>query len=281
MKFPKIDEMKLKWLYIFLLLNLSLWGQGESVDYGIGKLVIDNDGLPAKPPLSVQKQHSVYDYAGLLSPEERRRLEEKLSKYYDSTSTQIVVATLNRVNDDISLYATEWAHKWGIGQKDKGNGIFILVSKDDHKITIRTGYGVEHLLTDALSRRVIENDIIPAFRQGRFYEGLDRAITTIQKILSGEFVNDLPQGEEIPLWVILLFILFIFFVFWLLAKNSGGDGWSSNNGGPIIITRGGRSTWGPGGGSFGGGGFGGSFGGGFSGGFGGGGFGGGGATGGW
>ena len=268
--------MRHKLLYIILLLGFAVWAQSTG---DIGKLVIDKDGLPAVPSLTVQKQHSVYDYAGLLSPDERRRLEEKLSKYYDSTSTQIVVATIQKVNDDISLYATEWAHKWGIGQKDKGNGVFILVSKDDHKITIRTGYGVEHLLTDALSRRIIERDIIPAFRQGRFYEGLDRAVTTIQKILSGEFVNDLPQGDEIPVWVIILFIIFIIFILLTIFGNSGGDGWTtSSNGGPIIITRGGRSIWGgSSGGSFGGG----SFGGGFSGGFGGGGFGGGGATGGW
>ncbi len=277
--------MKSKFLLVFFILGfftgLFSYAQDGLQQTDDLNLVIEEDGLPKKPSLDLQKRHSVYDYARMLSPDQRRRLEQKISKYYDSTSTQIVIATIDRVNDDISLYATEWAHKWGIGQKDKANGVFILVSKDDHKITIRTGYGVEHLLTDALSKRIIERDIIPYFRQGYFYEGLDKAIDSIQKVLAGEYKNDLPQGEEIPLWVIILIIiLFIILISSLSKGSSGGSsggGWTTRSGGPIIFSSGGRSSW-PGGS---GGSFGGGFGGGFSGGFGGGGFGGGGATGGW
>lgn len=243
----------------------------------IPPLKIEQDGLPAKPPLSVQKAHSVYDYAKLLSPEERRSLEQKISKYYDSTSTQIVIATVKKINDDISLYATEWAHKWGIGEKDKGNGVFLLVSKDDHKITIRTGYGVEHLLTDALSRRIIENKIIPYFKKGDYYGGLNAGIETIFKVLKGEYKADPKEKEEggIPIFFILIVIIILIIIFSSRhGNNSGGGSWHNSDGGPIIFSSGGRSSWG--GGSFGG--FGG---GGFSGGFGGGGFGGGGATGSW
>ncbi len=239
-------------------------------------LKIEEDGLPAKPPLSVQQSHSVYDYAKLLSPEERRMLETKISKYYDSTSTQIVIATVKRVNDDISLYATEWAHKWGIGQKDKGNGIFILISKDDRKITIRTGYGVEHLLTDALTRRIIETEIISYFKNGQYYKGLSRAVDAIIKVMAGEYKNDLSKdygsGEYI-FWIILAIILFIF-ILNIFSKGGGsGNGGSWRSSGPIIYSGSGSSSWGSSSG--------GSWGGGFSGGFGGGGFGGGGATGSW
>jgi len=272
--------MKLRFLFsvlFFLVLSPYTWGQDDVVQ-SLEKLNIEPDGLPKKPPLSVQKQHSVYDYAKLLDPQERRMLEQKISKYYDTTSTQIVVATVNKVNDDISLYATEWAHKWGIGQKDKGNGVFILVSKDDHKVTIRTGYGVEHLLTDALSRRIIESDMIPYFRKGQFYEGLNAAIDDIIKVLAGEY-KDHPTAKDdgIPFWVIVLLIIFAIIIISSISNggNSGGGSWHSSGGGPIIFSSGGRSSWG---GSSGGGS---SWGGGFSGGFGGGGFGGGGATGSW
>jgi len=264
--------------FIILLLqaglNINLSAQDkESVP------VIEEDGLPKKPSF----QTGLYDYAKMLSPEERQALEHKLIKYFDSTSTQVVVATIDKVNDDISYYATNWAHKWGIGGNEaRDNGVFLLVSRDDHKVTIRTGYGIEHLLTDALSRRIIENDIIPHFKQGNFYLGLDAGTNSIFKVLAGEYKNDLSrQGEEIPFWVILLIFFIVFILIISISKgnkNSGNSGGKKRSGwgGPIIFSSGGRSS-----GGFGGFGGGSSFGGGFSGGFGGGGFGGGGATGGW
>ena len=267
----------------FVLLFLALIFNVSGQD--IPPLKIEEDGLPAKPPLSVQQAHSVYDYAKMLSPEERRMLETKISKYYDSTSTQIVIATVNKVNDDISLYATEWAHKWGIGQKEKGNGIFILIAKDNRKITIRTGYGVEHLLTDALTRRIIENDIIPYVKNGKYYEGLSLAVDAIIKVMAGEYKNEediireKSNLENLVWGFIILIFLIIFLSLFFKGLDSGSGGGSGSGGswrssGPIIFTGSGSNSWG---GSSGGG----SWGGGFSGGFGGGGFGGGGATGSW
>ena len=268
---------------LFILTLIFSFGVQNTVSQDLPPLKIEKDGLPAKPPLSVQKAHSVYDYAKLLSYQERRLLEDKLSKYYDSTSTQIVIATIPEVNDDISLYATEWAHKWGIGQKDKGNGVFILVSKNDRKITIRTGYGVEHLLTDALSRRIIESNIIPFFKEGNYYTGLDSGVNVIIKVLAGEYKNDLPDNtdDSYIFWIIFGIILLVFLLGIFGKKSggsSGGSGGSWRSSGPIIYSGSGSSSWG---GSSWGGSSGGSWGGGFSGGFGGGGFGGGGATGSW
>jgi len=207
--------------------------------------------------------------------------------YNDTTSTQIVVITVNSLQgNDVAIYATELAHKWGIGQADKDNGILILASKDDRKITIRTGYGVEHLLTDALSRRIIENIITPEFKQGNFYGGFDKATSVIMQIMNGEYQGE-PQadnfiGNGIPFE--LIFFLFIVLIMMLSRKNrrGGGKNGGKKSGGfslldAIILSNMGR-------GSYGGGGFGGgsSSGGGFGGGgFGGGGFGGGGASGGW
>lgn len=260
-------------LLFLLLASTSVFAQEiEAKD----QIKLDDDGLPAIPPVSVQKTTKIFDYAHLLQPQEKEQLQKRVGEYFNKTSTQIVIATVDKVNDDISLYATEWAHKWGVGQKNEGNGVFILISKGDRKVTIRSGYGVEPLLTDALSRRIIEEKMIPYFKQGNYYKGLDEAITAIEQVLAGEFKNDLKEKNEgIPFWIIFLIVFIVMIIISSFGKGgSSGGGWHSSGGGPIIFSGSGRSSWGSGGG-FGGGG---SFGGGS---FGGGGFGGGGATGGW
>jgi len=225
--------------------------------------------IPPKPSV----QTSVYDKAQLLSGYEKNALEQKLVNYADSTSTQIVVATVKSIHgEDIAFYATKWAQKWGIGQANEDNGVFVLIAKDDRKLTIQTGYGIEHLLTDALSKRIITNIITPQFKQGNFYEGLDRGTSAIMQILNGEyqesrnFNND--NGGGIPIIFIILFFVILLIILSNLLEA-------------IILSNSGRGGFGGGGfgSSSGGGSFGG--GGGFGGGFGGGGFGGGGASGGW
>ena len=279
MKSLKVDLKKIYLTYhlliAFILCSLSI----ESIAQQI----------PDVP----KEQTSVYDGANLLTGNQKQTLEQKLINYADSTSTQIVVATVNTIgNNDIAYYATKWAHKWGIGQEEEDNGVLLLIAKDDRKMTIRTGYGTEHLLTDALSSRIIRNVLAPNFREGNFYKGLDEATDVIILALNGEYQNEnqnQSEGSGIPLGLIL-FIIFIILMF-ILSKRNRGGGNSNNRGGrkrdaassileAIILSNAGRS------GSFGSGGFGrgssgGGFGGGFSGGFGGGGFGGGGASGGW
>ena len=247
-----------------------------------GLVFFGQDGIPPKPKL----QTSVYDYAHMLRPSEKQKLEQKLIKYNDTTSTQIVVATIPSLKGkDIALFATEWAHKWGIGQKGKDNGVFLLVAKNDRKVTIRTGYGVEHKLTDAYSRRIIEQVIKPEFRKGNFYQGLDKATTYIMQALNGEFKGVPKSRNTDSSGIPIGFIIFIIFILIIIISNRNKGG---NSGGnisrsildTIILSNSGRS--GGFGGGFGGSSGGGSFGGGgFGGGFGGGGFGGGGASGGW
>lgn len=252
------------------------------ISFFIGfQLIAQVPELPEKPKIET----AVYDDAGLLSPEQKTSLEQKLIHYADSTSTQIVVATINTTNgEEIGYYATHWAHKWGIGQADKDNGVLILVAKDDKKMTIRTGYGIEHMLTDALSRRIIENIMKPRFREGDYYGGLDEATNVMFDIFAGEYQNDTTPEKRSIIPFLIIFIIFILLMILIskASKNSGGNGGRNTLDddffGPIILSRSGRGSWG---GGFGGGGFGGGSGGGFGGGFGGGGFGGGGASGGW
>ena len=235
--------------------------------------------IPEKP----KTQTSVYDNeVKLLSSSQKSSLENKLVKYADTTSTQIVIIIIPTTKgEDINYLATKWGHKWGVGQAEEDNGVLIMLAKDDRKVAISTGYGVEHLLTDALSKRIIENIMIPEFKKGDYYSGLNKGAEVIFQIMQGEYKGT-RSNHKFPIekFVFLFFVFIIILIILSKGRKGGGKG----NGGfsvidlmDIIIL----SNMGKGGykGSSRGGGFGG--GGSFGGGFGGGGFGGGGASGGW
>jgi len=246
--------------------------------------------IPEKPQL----QTSLYDYVSLLSKSDQKALEQKLIGYSDSTSTQIVVVIFATTKgEDINYLGAQWGQKWGIGQAGEDNGILLLVANDDRKIAIQTGYGVESLLTDALSKRIIERIIVPEFRKGDYNAGLNKGVDAIFEVLSGAFKEDRTdlRKDAVPfkviagiLFFVVLFVIFIIIIIIIANRNNkgGGKGGSRGKGldiwDVIILSNMGRGGYKGGSGSFGGGGFGG---GGFGGGFGGGGFGGGGASGGW
>lgn len=247
------------------------------------------------PPIP-KTQTSVYDEIGLLSPSQKNSLEEKLIRYSDTTSTQIVIITISSTKGEyINYLGAQWLTKWGIGQKGKDNGILILLAKDDRKIGINTGYGVEHLLTDAMSKRIINRDIIPYFKQNDYYGGLNRAADAIFEVMKGEYQGTRKNNStDFP--VAFFFILLVFFIIFIIIISKsrgggrGGNGGRSNNDDArsileaIILSNMGRGSYSrrsSGGGIFGGSSSGGFGGGGFGGGFGGGMGGGGGASGGW
>lgn len=143
--------------------------------------------IPKKPAI----QTSVYDYIDLLSNSEKTTLEQKLIRYSDSTSTQIVVAVISSTKgENINYLGAQWGEKWGIGQEKEDNGILIILAKDDRRIAINTGYGVEHLLTDAMSKRIIERDIIPYFKSNDYPGGLNSGVESIFEVLTGEYQNN-------------------------------------------------------------------------------------------
>lgn len=244
--------------------------------------------IPEKP----KKETSVYDYVNLLPDGQESALEQKLIRYSDSTSTQIVVAIISSTEgEDIDYLGAQWGQKWGIGQADKDNGVLVILARDDRRIAISTGYGTEGNLTDAMSKRIIENIILPRFRENNYYGGLNEGADAIFQVLTGQFdeersFDDAGGGDGFPFDAIMPFVIFFVILIILSRRNRRGGG---KNGGRrsggldiwdmIILSNMGRSS---GSGGFGGG-SGGSFGGGggFGGGFGGGGFGGGGASGGW
>jgi uncharacterized protein len=244
--------------------------------------------IPEKPQLET----SVYDYINLLPESRKKNLEQKLIRYSDSTSTQIVMAIISSTEgENITYLGAQWGQEWGIGQEGKDNGILVLLAKDDRKIAINTGYGVEGSLTDAMSRRIIENVIIPQFKQDDYYGGLNKGADAIFQVLNGEFQEErtFDDNSGFPFEAFLPIIIFIVILIILSSRNrrkGGGKGGGKKSGldlwDIIILSNMGRGGFG-GGSSRGGFGSGGSIGGGggFGGGFGGGGFGGGGASGGW
>ena len=233
-------------------------------------------GLKAQLPSPSYPPRLVNDYTGTLSASQISTLERKLVAYNDSTSTQILVLLVDDLQGySVEQYATEIGHSWGVGQKGKNNGAVILVKpkkgSERGQVNISPGYGMEEYVTDATAKRIIEKEMIPAFKENDYYTGINNAVNVIMDLCSGKFSQDeYADGDGFPLWLIILFIIAIMVVF---SKLSGG-GQNYSGGGT-------RTIWIPMGGGFGGGGFGGGGHSGGFGGFGGGGFGGGGASGSW
>lgn len=233
----------------------------------------DDKAFPSPP----NPPRLVVDYAHILSTEEANALERKLETYSDTTSNQIAIVIMSTVPGGYTYsdYAEQLAEKWEIGQKDKNNGILIYVAVKEHKVFIATGYGMEATVTDAAARIIIEQYIVPAFKLGNYYEGLDHATTAVIQLAAGQFHPEKKDaGNKAIVIVLIAFIIIFFIVLSQLKRNNRYTHYTGRGvmgGGPFFL-----GGWG-GGGFGGGGGSGGSdFGG-----FGGGDFGGGGAGGSW
>jgi uncharacterized protein len=241
-------------------------------------------GQTTPPPPSA----SFNDYAGLVTASERDRLNAKLRRFADETSTQIVVAVMPELPEDDALedFTVRTAQAWRAGQKGLDNGAILFVFVKDRKIRIEVGYGLEGALPDAIAKRIIEEQIVPAFRAGNPAAGLEAGVEAMMAATRGEYTAKprAPGGKKL-LPVLIFFIILIVF---LSVASRGGGGrmrgplgrtYDHNGWDPGIIIPTGRSgwggSWGGGGGSWGGGGGGGGFSGG------GGSFGGGGASGSW
>ena len=231
----------------------------------------------------------VVDLTGTLAPDQRDALERKLVAYDDSTSNQIAVVIVPTTGDyDISDYAFALGRKWGVGNKEFNNGVVFLIAKNDRKVFIAPGYGLEGAIPDITAKRIIENEVVPNFKANDFYRGIDYGTDALIKAAEGEYTapagyaNRGQGGRPISLFGLIMVIVFIVIILNIIRRGGGGGG-----GGGYMSRRGYRNWSGPvffppiGGGGWGGGSSGGGFGGGGFGGFGGGSFGGGGAGGSW
>jgi uncharacterized protein len=231
----------------------------------------------------------VNDFAGVLQNGEAESLEQRLVAFNDSTSTQITVVTVKSLNGyDKADFAYRLAEKWGIGQKGKNNGLLILVkpktSSGKGEAYIAIGYGLEDVITDALGKRIVENEMIPRFREGDYFDGLNDAATVVMDLSRGKYTADQyvkktksgPAGLIIPVLILIIMLVAIrsgrnrshsigkslpwWMALWMLGSSGRGHGgsWGGFSGGSGF-GGGGGGFGGFGGGSFGGGGAGGSW----------------------
>jgi uncharacterized protein len=172
----------------------------------------------------------VNDLAGMLSANEVSSLEQKLVDFRNSTSTRIVVVTVPSLNgEDKAMVATEILYKWGVGQKDKDNGIVLLIKpktpEEKGEVQISTGYGMEGVIPDAIAKRIVENEIIPRFKEGNYYAGIDNALNTLMELSLGEYsAKEYEQKtsvkkQPVPFVVILIILFIILNIFGKAGKN--------------------------------------------------------------
>jgi uncharacterized protein len=227
---------------------------------------------PQFPPLTGR----VVDSANLLNANMRADIERKLADLESKTGTQLVVVTLNSLQGyEIEDFGYRLGRAWGIGQKGKNNGAILIVAPKEHGVRIEVGYGLEGTLTDAISRLIIENGILPRFRANDFAGGIQRGVDDLIQVLSGD-AQDFqrravardrgaasPQDLQGLLWIVFIVGLWLFLAFrssrnrrgfrrggmpWIVPVPMGGGwrggGWGGGSGGGFS----------GGGGSFGGGG---------------------------
>ena len=230
--------------------------------------------MPEKP----SPPKLVNDATGTLTQQQIDALERKLVAYDDSTSNQVVVVIIPTTGEyGVEEVALNILREWGVGNKDKNNGVVLLIAKNDRKIRIETGYGLEGAIPDVTAKSIIDNDLTPNFKAENYYRGIDEATNSIIQAAAGEYKAPANYGSKksigkSPFIGVIAVILIIIF----LSMGAPGSG--------TYVSRGGYRGWNTGGGGWsggsGGGGWSGGGGGGF-GGFGGGSGGGGGASGGW
>ncbi len=159
----------------------------------------------------------VNDFAGMLTTEQKQSLETELNTFEKNTSNELVVVIVPNLGGDyIENFAVKLFEDWGIGKKNKDNGVLLLIARDDRQMRIEVGYGLEGALTDAQSFWIIQNVIRPAFQKGDYYGGISGGVASITSIIKGEFKPDTNSSDSNGFDASSLFGLFwvvwIFFI---------------------------------------------------------------------
>ncbi len=204
----------------------------------------------------------INDYAAMISAPVKADLEAKIKQFETAESTQIVILTVPSLKGDvIEDFSIRVAEAWKIGQKGKDNGILLIVSKDDRKVRIEVGYGLEGRLTDLVSGRITRNEIVPAFKAGQFDAGFTKGVTAIIAAVHGEYKGTpktKAKGDAPSMPLLGIIFLVIFLIFQIIRRFFGGGFGGGFFGGGSGFGGGGGSgnddSFSGGGGSFGGGG---------------------------
>ena len=203
-----------------------------------GLLLLTNLSFAQKIPARPNPPRLVNDFADLLTDKQERALEHKLVAYSDSTSTQICVVTVTSLDGTTSDdFAYQIGEKWGVGTKNN-NGVVILVkpktANELGDVSIQVGYGMEPYVTDAVNYGIRTKEMIPAFKEGDYYKGIDNAVNAIIGLASGAYKSDRYAKNDDDAEAVLGMIVglcFIAFVLVLIAasgKGKNGKGGSGN-----------------------------------------------------
>ncbi|AWU44400.1 TPM domain-containing protein [Blattabacterium punctulatus] len=166
-----------------------------------------------------KKIYPVNDYAGVLSHSQIEKLNKKLIQYSKITSTEILIPIVKDIHgEDSNFLASKWGEKWNIGKKDKNNGIIILLSINDKKISIQNGYGIEPYLTDFSTQNIIKK-IKPFLKNHLYYKAIDIGIKEIFKILKNKYEYKKKHNKN-SLWKFFIPISIFFIMFFLFQKKS-------------------------------------------------------------
>lgn len=235
--------------------------------------------LQAQIPERPNPPRLLNDLAKILTEQQAYNLETNLADFSRTTSNQIAVVIVDDLNGlPASDFAYQIGEKWGVGKRKFNNGIVVLIkikNQTGGEAFIATGYGLEAVLPDATCKRIIENEMIPAFRENDYYAGIVNALKVIMPVAKGEFSHEDYAKEPSPLATGIVMLVFLSFLILLavIAHKHKGDDFTGKNGGrrgmnPMTAILLGSMLGGSGrsGGSFGGGGFGGFGGGSFGGG---------------
>lgn len=235
-------------------------------------------------PAPMSPPRLVNDFAGLLNDSEWNRLESKLRTYNDTTSTQIyVVIVSDLLGYDIADYAFRIGEKWGVGQKGKNNGVVIIikpkVGNERGQAFVAVGYGLEDVIPDAITNRIVDQEMIPYFKQNNYYAGIDASTDVIIDLAQGKYTAEQYKSKESPFAGIIFIVIFILIIilsmgkhnktnssslgksvpFWIAMSMLGSSGRGSGFGNFSSGSGSFGGFGGGGGGSFGGGGAGGSW----------------------
>lgn len=211
-------------------------------------------------------QRRVTDLAGLLTAQQIQSLEAKLEDLERTDSTQIALLIIPTLEGEVlEDYSHRVASTWELGQRGRDSGALLLIAMKERRVRIEVGYGLEGRLTDALSRRIIEDHIVPNFRQSNFYHGIDSGVTAMIQVVRGAYQaparrpsGAAPQGGVVNLVPVFSLIIVFLFIFYASRRMGRRGGWATFPAGGTSHG-GGFGGWGGGGGFSGGGG---SFGGG-------------------
>ena len=213
---------------LLVLLSLILFSQ----------CFLSQEGLPERPQPPTLFNNLSSEFPDLISQAQAQKLEKELQLFADSTSNQIAVLVVDDLNGyEPWEFASRVIDKWGIGQAKEDNGVLILIKptggKNERKVFISTGRGLEGAIPDLTCKEIVDNEMLPSFREEDYYGGITSAVGVLKSLARGEYNSDAyskrNQKNELPGALAALIVIAIVLI--LIFRNKGGGGFTMGGGG--------------------------------------------------